>query len=140
LKRAHSEIYNLERKHNKLIVACNGEIDRIKKKNENVVDRLAIQVQESNEKLNDCIATHDFVIKCAEKNVEKKARAQERQHYSKVVASLKHKIEKLSSKVTTLATRTVSAEVKLKQANAQANRSAKCSDNAMEYTTSVKLL
>ena len=30
--------------------------------------------------------------------------------------------------------RTVSAEVKLKQANAQANRSAKRSDNAMEYT------
>jgi hypothetical protein len=63
---------------------------------------------------------------------------EERKHFSKMLHSQKSKNDQLMSKVKELTCRTVSAEVHLKRVNAQANRSAKRSDDAMEYSESLR--
>ena len=65
------------------------------------------------------------------KVAQRSARLDEREHYSKIVDRYKCKAEVLSSKVVSLTSHTVSAELQRKVAEAQVNRSTRRADNVM---------
>jgi len=65
------------------------------------------------------------------KVAQRSARLDEREHYSKIVDKYKRKAEVLSSKVVSLTSRTVSAELQRKVAEAQVNRSTRRADDVM---------
>ena len=133
LKRAEAELYNLQRKNTKLIVASENKIIALKKAQVKQVSKLVHQVEDAQYKLEESSSANETAVKRAEKN----AREKERKHYTKVIESQKKKSDKLSSKVTEMTSRTVSAELQAKRSNAQANRSAQRSDAAMHYTDSL---
>jgi hypothetical protein len=63
----------------------------------------------------------------------------ERSHYSKIVDKHKSKAEGLATKVTSLTSRTVSAELQLKKSTAQVNRSTKRANDVNDYSESLRL-
>ena len=65
------------------------------------------------------------------KVAQRSARLDEREHCSKIVDRYKRKTEVLSSKVDSLTSRTVSAELQRKVAEAQVNRSTRRADDVM---------
>lgn len=93
------------------------------------VQSLECKVELAERELNECIRSRDVDVKTAAKN----ARVDERQHYAKLVDVHKDKAKALASKVTSLTSRTVSAELKHKNAEKQVNRSSRRSDDVMEY-------
>ena len=65
------------------------------------------------------------------KVAQRSARLDEREHYSKIVDRYKRKTEVLSSKVVSLTSHTVSAELQCKVAEAQVNRSTRRADDVL---------
>ena len=73
------------------------------------------------------------------KEAKQRGRLQERSHYSKVVMKNKAKAETLAKTVTSLTSRTVSADLQLKKAYTQMNRSTKRADDVNDYSESLRL-
>jgi uncharacterized coiled-coil DUF342 family protein len=73
------------------------------------------------------------------KEAERRGRLRERVHYSKVTMKNKAKADTLATEVTSLKSRTVSAELQLKQAYKQVNRSTKRADDVNDYSESLRL-
>jgi hypothetical protein len=73
------------------------------------------------------------------KEAEQRGRLRERSHYSKVVMKNKAKADTLAKTVTSLTSRTVSAELQLKRAHTQVNRSTKRADDVNDYSESLHL-
>ena len=70
------------------------------------------------------------------KVVERNARLEERKHYSKIIDCYKSKAGVLSSKVVSLTSRTVTAELQRKCAKGQGNRSMRRSAEVMAHNAS----
>ncbi len=70
------------------------------------------------------------------KVVERNARLEERKHYSKIIDHYKSKAEVLSSKVVSLTSHTVTAELQHKHAGAQVNRSMRHLAEVMAHNAS----
>ena len=73
------------------------------------------------------------------KEAERRGRLRERVHYSTVTMKNKAKADTLATEVTSLKSRTVSAELQLKQAYKQVNRSTKRADDVNDYSESLRL-
>ena len=100
--------------------------------NRTVTDRLIDERDTTIDKLNECMASKDTAIKSAERNARRSER--QRQYYATVASQQKSKADHLSTKVTSLTNRAVSAEVMTKKAERQVNRSTRRSMDVMNYT------
>jgi chromosome segregation ATPase len=73
------------------------------------------------------------------KDAEQRGQLQERAHYSKVVMKNKAKDDTLATKVSSLTSRAVSAELQMKKAYTQVNRSTKRADDVNDHSESLRL-
>ncbi len=94
------------------------------------VSTLVDQCTNTQRELRDVVQSRDAAIKVAARD----ARLNEREHYNNAIIVHKNKTATLSTSVKSLTERTVSAELGLKRAQAQVNRSTKRSNNVMEYS------
>ena len=72
------------------------------------------------------------------KSAAKIARIEERQRYSKMLASQRTNVEALTSRVSDLSARSATSDLKRKSAERQAIRSSRRSDDVMEYTKALE--
>ena len=92
-------------------------------------DKLNIMLEAAESKLqSNLLSRHSDV-----KSVAKIACIEERQRYSKMLASQKEKVEALTSRVSDLSARSATSDLECKNAERQAIRSSRRSNDVMEY-------